>query len=106
MAGYVDISHCPLFLLENTFIGLLIVGNAYYINRTLIVHHPPILSLRSPHGLINRYQASIAKPLIHMKPNARTAPIAAARTHHKAAFLFMKLTTHFFVAPTLVNGFL
>lgn len=28
-----------------TFIGLLIVGNAYYINRTLIVHHPPILSL-------------------------------------------------------------
>jgi hypothetical protein len=57
-----------------------------------------------PSCLIHLRQAATVTPVIHIKPNAKMAPIAAANIHHNAAFLFMRPTTHFFAALILVVG--
>jgi hypothetical protein len=73
---------------------------SYYSSR-YVVAFPSYLN----HASTPRYQASIANPLIHMKLKASTAPIAAARIHQSAAFLFMKPIIHFLAASILVIGF-
>jgi hypothetical protein len=87
-----------------TFLSIFLLSRlqeAIYIKLLISLPHAFIAI---PSCLIHLRQAATVTPVIHIKPNAKMAPIAAANIHHNAAFLFMRPTTHFFAALILVVG--